>query len=65
MINGLAGTGKTTSLKANLSHLGRYVLLGTTNTAAELLGGQTVHHYFQIDLKGHYDKNAVIMKVTQ
>ena len=65
LITGLAGTGKTTKMRTNLSHLGRYVLLGTTNTAAELLDGQTIHHYFQIDINGKYDKNGVLLKANQ
>ena len=65
LITGLAGTGKTFSMRKDLSHLGRYVLLATTHAAAELLGGETVHHYFQIDRKGKYDQHGAILKASK
>ena len=52
-------------MKQDISYLGRFVLLGTTNTAARLINGQTIHHYFQIDIKGKYDKHVVLNKCSK
>lgn len=50
LLTGRAGTGKSYQMKQDIGHHGRYVLLGTTNTAARLINGHTIHHYFQIDI---------------
>ena len=39
--------------------------MATTHAAAELLGGETVHHYFQIDRKGKYDQQGALLKAKK
>jgi hypothetical protein len=65
LLTGRAGTGKSFQMKQDLGHLGRYVLLGTTNTVAKLINGQTIHHYFQIDINGKYDKYLILNKCSK
>jgi hypothetical protein len=65
LLTGRAGTGKSFQMKQDLRHLGRYVLLGTTNTAAKVINGQTIHHYFQIDINGKYDKYLILDKFSK
>lgn len=41
------------------------VITGWTNTAAKSINGQTIHHYFQIDIDGKYDKHLVLNKCSK
>lgn len=47
----MAGTGKSTEVRETIKELeaGSFVLLASTNKAARLINGQTVHRFFHID----------------
>ena len=62
LLCGKQGTGKSFQIKQEMRHLVKYALLGTTNIAARLIGGETIHSFFHIDIKGKYDKNHVLKK---
>ncbi|KAI9326614.1 hypothetical protein BDR26DRAFT_941086 [Obelidium mucronatum] len=51
LLTGMAGTGKSTEVRDTIKELepGSFVLLASTNKAARLINGQTVHHFFHID----------------
>ncbi|KAI8836004.1 hypothetical protein BJ741DRAFT_686289 [Chytriomyces cf. hyalinus JEL632] len=62
LITGRAGCGKSTELRNTEQELekGSYIKLASTNKAARLIDGQTVHHFFHIDNNGKCDlKEAV------
>jgi hypothetical protein len=49
LLCGRAGTGKTHQLRLDLSKLTDYVVTATTNKAATIINGQTIHKFLGID----------------
>ena len=59
LLCGRAGTGKSYQVKQDLSALDRYAITATTNKAASLLGGQTIHKLLGIDEASFNIKSAI------
>jgi hypothetical protein len=64
-LSGIQGTGKTWTIKQELPSLNKYVVLAPTNNAANNIGGQTIHLYFNIDTNGNYDQHYVLSKASK
>lgn len=47
-ISGAAGTGKTFTVNKLKKHIGKVATIAPTNSAAKLIGGYTIHKYFQM-----------------
>ena len=60
LLCGRAGTGKSFKIKELCKQLKSYVVLASTNKAARLVGGQTVHKYFNVDENGGYRPQQAI-----
>ena len=53
------------TIKQELPFLNKYVVLAPTNNAANNIGGQTIHLYFNIDTNGNYDRHYVLSKASK
>jgi hypothetical protein len=60
LLCGRAGTGKTYQLKHDVSNLTNYVLTATTNKAATLINGQTIHKFLGIDQNASFNIKSAI-----
>jgi ATP-dependent exoDNAse (exonuclease V) alpha subunit len=60
LLCGRAGTGKTHQLKQDLLKLTDYVVTATTNKAATIINGQTIHKFLGIDQDSSFNIKSAI-----
>jgi hypothetical protein len=60
LLCGRAGTGKTHQLKQDLPKLTDYAVTATTNKAATIINGQTIHKFLGIDQEASFNIRSAI-----
>jgi hypothetical protein len=60
LINGMAGSGKSFTVKQDLKKIQNYALTATTNRAARLIGGKTIHSLLGMKEDGSIDKTQAL-----